>query len=68
MPDEMCRERVVERVVSTLTQLTRPRSACDIFEFFTTAIIHAVETGVPPPPRRHRRHELCASAETSAAF
>ena len=68
MSDEKCRERVVARVVIALNQLIQPRNTSGMVEFFTTAIVDAVEKEVPPRPRRHRRHGWCQSAETLAAF
>jgi len=68
MSDEKCRERVVARVVSTLNHLVQPRNTSGMVEFYTAAIVDGVEKEVSPPPRRHRRHGWCESAETLAAF
>ena len=62
-----CRERVVARVISSLNQLLQPRNTSGMVEVFTTAILDAVENEVPSPPRRHRRHGWCESAEPLAA-
>ena len=56
MSDGMCRERLVDRVISTLNQPIQPRNTSGTVAFFTTAMIDAVDKEVPPPACSQHRH------------
>ena len=64
-----CRQRVVARIISKLPDLPlQPNSISEMAEFFTKIILDAVETKVPPLPRRTHKLGWCETAENSASF
>lgn len=52
MSEGSCRYRVAARVISTLSQVIQACTASGAVGVFTTTVIDAVDTEVPPPPGR----------------